>query len=227
MAALLDALDRQFDEDVIRLLSDQVGASEDDTRSGVAVALPLLVGAVAAQVREETPEALDAALTANHDGTLFNHLTEVLERSARGSSLMDAEPWLMERLDLDRPALDGDGILEHLVGDRRERVALAISRVSNLQAEQVDELLPVLAPIVMSALGHVKRTNELDAKGLRHLLSEEHHTLQSAIATDGEAPPLLGFLDVSAQEVLGTTTRIGEALRDTELVDRLLTHTPT
>lgn len=229
MATLLDALNRRFDEEIIRLLSAQIGASEEDTRGGVAVALPLLISALTAEARDHVPEALDAALAKDHDGTVFDHLDAILERSARGTSLMDAEPWLMERMDFDHAAVDGDGILGHVLGARRERIALGISRVTALQAETVNELLAVLAPIVMSAVGKVKQDRGLDAEGLRALLSAEHHRLQGALAdqVEGETPPLLKFMDVSDEEVIRATTEIGAALRETPLVKQLLTHTPT
>lgn len=224
MAILLDVLGQRFDTKILHLVSDHIGAPEDATRGGVVAALPLLVGAVAVQGRAQNAEALDAVLASNHDGTLFEHLETVLDRTEQGASLADVEPWVIERLELDPAALNGDGILDHLVGDRRERVALAISRGSTLRPEQVNHLLAVLAPIVMSALGHVKRAHELGAGGLRDLLREAQHALQSALDTDAEAPALLDFLEVDPRETLSVTTRTAAALRNAARTNELFTN---
>lgn len=227
MAALLEALSRPFNKEVLGLVSDHIGVAEAATRSGIVAALPVLVGAVAAQGRDEAPEALDAALAARHDGTVHEHLTTVLERVESGAGLADVEPWVIERLELDPAALEGDGILDHLVGDRRERIALAISRGTDLRAEQANDLLAVLAPIVMSALGHVKNANQLDVEGLQHLLREERRALQSMLDADEEAPSLFDVLDADPKETLRVTTRIAEALRHSAFADELVARMPT
>lgn len=70
-------------------------------------------------------------------------------------------------------ALDGAGILEHILGGRRQTVQRGIGEASGLDTSQIAKLLPLLAPIVMGALGKLKRQEDLDAGGLASRLEND------------------------------------------------------
>ncbi|MEL7160747.1 MAG: DUF937 domain-containing protein [Bacteroidota bacterium] len=65
-----------------------------------------------------------------------------------------------------RRQMNGGGILDHVLGDRKEEAAREVSQSSGLSMEKVLPLMATLAPILMGMLGKTKRQNNLDAGGL-------------------------------------------------------------
>lgn len=67
-------------------------------------------------------------------------------------------------------AQNGTGILEHILGDRQEAAANAVSQQSGLSAGSIMKLLPILAPIVMQVLGKMRAQNNIGAAELPQVL---------------------------------------------------------
>ena len=63
-----------------------------------------------------------------------------------------------------------------------------LSRATGLDTGKTAQLLMMLAPLVMGALGKAKRERKLDAGGLSTLLSGEHEQLKE------QAPGVMGAL---------------------------------
>lgn len=171
MSSLIDMVMGQLGESGVSALSQNLGADSAVTGKAVTAALPLLLGALAKNAG--TPEgasALGNALDRDHDGSVLDGL---------GAFLGQAQP----------PA-DGDGILRHVLGDRRAGAENGLSKLSGLDAKQASSMLAMLAPIVMGALGRAKRQGGLDAGGLADLLAGEKSKAESA-GLGG----LAGFLD--------------------------------
>lgn len=80
-------------------------------------------------------------------------------------------------------ATNGAGILGHILGDRQDAAAQAVSQRSGLDMGSVLKLLPILAPILMQVLGKVKNTNGLGAGDLAGVLggAAQQHSQQSGI----------------------------------------------
>lgn len=76
-------------------------------------------------------------------------------------------------------SLDGAGILGHMFGAAQPQVANQVSKSSGLDMGIVMKLLPVLAPIVMNALGSMKAKNNLDAGGLGQMLQQETQSVNA------------------------------------------------
>jgi len=86
----------------------------------------------------------------------------------------------------------GGKILGHILGNRRGAVEQGIGRSTGMNPGQVAQLLMMLAPIVMAALGRMKRQQNVDAGGLGGMLQREQQEMQRrAPATAG----LGGILD--------------------------------
>jgi hypothetical protein len=161
-------LNQQVGGDTIRQMSQVLGADEGATSNAVQAALPLLIGALARN--SSNPEGADAlanALSNDHDGSILDNLAGFLGNASAGS---------------------GDGILRHVLGDRRSAVESGISQTSGLDASSVSQLLTMLAPIVMGALGRTQRQQGLDAGNVAALLGNEHQQIQES------ASPVLGML---------------------------------
>lgn len=148
-------------------LSRQLGADQDQTRTAMAAAVPLLMGALTRNASEPDGAAsLLSALSRDHDGSILDNL---------GGAL--AAP--------DTAA--GDGILGHVLGSRRTAVEAGVSQSSGMEPKAVSRMLTMLAPVIMGAVGRTQRQQNLDAGGLAAMLGSER---DQALA----AAPDLGML---------------------------------
>jgi hypothetical protein len=155
-------LEQLTNQQSVGRLSRQVGADPTTTQNAVGAALPVLLSALAKNTAQTSgAEALERAL-GKHDGGVMDNLGGFLDSP-----------------DVD----DGNGILGHLLGGRRNAVETGVSKASGLDLSMVTKLLPILAPIVMGALGRQKRQQNLDAGALASMLgSERQHMEQSSPA---------------------------------------------
>jgi hypothetical protein len=67
-------------------------------------------------------------------------------------------------------AMNGLGILGHILGDRQESAAAQVSQSSGLSMGQVMKLMPILAPILMGVLGRAKSQGNLGLGDLAGIL---------------------------------------------------------
>lgn len=161
MASLLDGLLQQLGGDTMRQMSQQLGTDDATTQKAVGAALPALVGALARNAQSPDGAAsLAGALDRDHDGSVLNDLPALLGAGGGGA---------------------GASILGHVLGGKQSAVAGGIGAATGLDAAKSGQLLSMLAPIVMGALGQAKRTNGLDAGGLASMLGAE----RSAISGQG------------------------------------------
>jgi len=159
MGSLLDLLQQQIGDGEIRRMSRTLDADEDQVRKATAGALPLLVSALARNA-EDPGEArsLAGALERDHDGSLLDQVSSFLGQGDAG---------------------DGFGILGHVLGGRQQAAERGVAQASGLDMAKVGRLLALLAPIVMAALGKMKRERSMGAGDLAGLLGRERETLAS------------------------------------------------
>ncbi|MEJ2239993.1 MAG: DUF937 domain-containing protein [Gemmatimonadales bacterium] len=171
MSSLIEMLTQQLgSQQNVGQLSRQLGTDHRATENALGAALPVLLTALARNSAETSgAESLDRALS-KHDGSVLDNLGGFLEAP-----------------DVD----DGDGILRHVLGDRRESVESGVSRASGLDMSMVAKLLPMLAPIVMGALGKQKRENGLNSAGLSELLGSERQRMEQSSPAAGMLGKLL------------------------------------
>ena len=223
MPALLDLISQYIDSETVRRISNQIGADESSTQKALHAALPMLVGGLSRQAGPKGgAQALAKALARDHDGSLLDNLWGMLDRSRGGGNLQDAASAAPGGLSADRRTTDGEGILKHLLGDKRTAVEMGISRASGLDIRKVSQLLPLLAPIVMSVLGRVMRQRELDAGGLETLLDEERAEIEKD-APEMAQGGLLGFLDAdNDNQIADDVARLGASLSRSDLLGSVL-----
>ncbi|MFZ1838302.1 MAG: DUF937 domain-containing protein, partial [Dokdonella sp.] len=85
----------------------------------------------------------------------------------------------------------GGAILGHIFGARRDQAARGLGQTSGLGGAGAAQLLAMLAPIVMAALGNMTKKQGLDANALSGMLGQENHRLQQS----GVGGLLSGVLD--------------------------------
>ena len=163
-----DLLNGQLNSGAISQMSQAIGADQQSTASAVEAALPMIVGAMARNA--STPEgasSLSAALDRDHDGSVLDDVIGFLGGATEGGG-------------------DGGGILGHVFGDRRPAVESGVSQASGLDMAQVSQLLMMLAPLVMGALGRTQRQEGLDSEGLAGLLGQQSRSMSNS--------PMMGVL---------------------------------
>lgn len=161
-------LNQQLGGDAVSHLSRRLGADEATTRKAVAGALPMLVAALANNSSDSAGAgSLLGALDRDHDGSILDDVVGFLgQGDARG----------------------GEGILGHVLGGRQQTAAQGVSRMSGLDAGSAGQLLAMLAPLVMGALGRAQRQKQLDPTGLSEMLQGERRRVERA------APEGMGML---------------------------------
>ncbi|MEM7651667.1 MAG: DUF937 domain-containing protein [Pseudomonadota bacterium] len=157
--ALMDLIVSQLGQQGIGHLGQQLGVGEGDVQKALPGALAMLTGGLETNARREGgAESLLSALDRDHDGSILDDIGGLLGGGQAQSQ--------------------GDGILKHVLGDRRETAANALSQTSGLGTGQAGDLLKMLAPVVMGALGRQKREQGLGATDLASMLGGERQQME-------------------------------------------------
>jgi hypothetical protein len=149
-------------------ISSQIGADDSTTKNAIGAALPMLVTAMARNAStSDGASALHKAVEKDHDGGLLDNLSGFLSNPA---------------------VAGGAGILKHVLGGKQKPVESGIAKGTGLSSGQTGQLLAILAPIVMAALGKQQRSSGLDAGGLAGMLAGQR------AAAEKQSGGLLGGL---------------------------------
>jgi hypothetical protein len=165
--SLLDMLQQRLGGDAVNQISKQLGTDPATTQTAIAAALPMIVGALARNAQDPGKAGALANALGRHDGSVLDDVAGYLGRGNTG---------------------DGDGILGHVLGGRKETVQTGLGQAAGLDAAKAGTLLAMLAPLVMGALGKAQREKGLDTGGLAGMLGSEQQR-----ATDA-APGVMGML---------------------------------
>lgn len=194
MSSILQDLMGQLGGSQLDGLSKQLGADRKQAQAGVAMALPMLLGALSRNAQGgQGAQALASALDRDHDGSILNDVAGFLGRG-------DTSP--------------GAGILKHAFGGRQTRMQNGLSQSTGMSADATGKLLMLLAPMVLGALGKAKRQGGLDAAGLASMLGGEQRAAATAggpqmgainllLDTDGDGDVDLNDLMKSGGGILG------------------------
>jgi len=152
-----DILDGQLDDQTIDHLSDQIGTEQKETtRTAAQGAIATLLSGLSRNAQK--PGGINALLAA-------------IDRDHDGNILEDIPAFLFGRQRTQNPkTTDGEGILDHILGGRKEEVKENMSRKTGLNLGQISRLLVTIAPLLMGALGRMRNRNNLDAGGFQDLL---------------------------------------------------------
>jgi len=152
MSSLLESLSGQLlGGDTISQLSRAIGADDGATARALSGALPMLLGKMASNSSSsEGARSLASALDRDHDGGVLDDLAGFLGGGAASSA--------------------GAGILGHVFGGRQAAVESSISKSSGLNSGQTNQLLALVAPLIMGFLGRQKKQQGFDAGQLASML---------------------------------------------------------
>ena len=154
MSGLLDLLNGPMGQQLVSGLAGQTGQSKDKTANLLAMAAPLILGAMQRNVKEpEGAQGLMNALSGKHDGSILDNLSGLF-----GGGVDD------------EVVQDGAGILGHVFGNSQPKVESALSQKSGMDAGTVGNILKIAAPVLMGILGRQSRQDNVQANGLQSML---------------------------------------------------------
>jgi hypothetical protein len=180
MDSLLQVLLGQLSGDSLGAITDQLGVDEDTAQKAIGLALPLLIGSLNRNSSSsEGAQALTKAITRDHDGSILSDLA---------SNLLN--PAIQE---------DGMAILGHVLGNKRTSAGTSIGKATGLDSQQVMQLMSMLAPVVLGALGKAQRENKLDAQGVASLLTQEREQADSTLPGIAQLLDMDGDGDVTEE----------------------------
>lgn len=162
MSSIFDMIVQDIGTSGAGVIADKLGISESVAQTAIAAGLPMILGALGRNSADQAgAEALDRALARDHDGSILNDLLGALG----GSGQVDA----------------GSAILNHVLGNKQTVASRALGQSAGIDASSANELLAMLAPIVLGELGKTKQQQGLNASDLSQLLQGERKTADSQL----------------------------------------------
>lgn len=151
MASILDFLDTDTGKQFIHRSSKEVDESPNKVKSVLAMALPMLMGAIKKNSSSaEGSEKLETELNKEkHNGSILD--------SVKGG-------------DLSGLISEGSGIVGHVLGGKQAKVAEAVSSASGMDSVKVAKLIKLAAPVIMGILGKQKRMDNVGKGGISELV---------------------------------------------------------
>lgn len=200
MSGILDLLNSDLGKSIISGVSGSTGTDETRTSSVLTMALPVLMKAM--ERNASTPQGAEglmgALMNGKHDGSIIENLGGLFNGG------VDTEV-----------KNDGDKILNHVLGTKKQGVEKIIGEKSGLSADAVGNILKVAAPILMGVLGKQARQNNVSTPNdlgsmLGGLLGgnsaqEEQSFLEKILDADGDG----SVVDDVAGMVLGSAKNKG------------------
>ena len=157
--SVLEDLMRSMDPATAERVGQQLGVDSATASDAISKALPMLLAGLSRNAKSGGLSDLASALDRDHDGSILDDVSGYLDRG---------------------PGNDGGGILDHVFGGSRSQVESALGGASNLDGSSAANLLQMLAPLVMGALGRQMRGRGLDEAGLGAALGQEEKALRGA-----------------------------------------------
>ena len=167
--SLLDVVQQHLGPNEIQQISQHLGTDPASTSNAIQAALPMIVGAMGQTAQQ--PSGASGILAA-----LEQHGT------GGGGGLLGALG-SMSGMFSGASSSHNSGLLGSLLGSHASTVQSGIQQASGLDAGKIEQLLAILAPIVMTALAHHQSTAPASNSGLGGLLQ------QAAAAAQGSSSP--------------------------------------
>ena len=193
MSGILDLLNSDLGKQIISGVAGSTGNNSNKTSSVLTMALPVLMKAM--QRNAATPqgaEGLMGAISGKHSGGILDNLGDLFGGGVDESVTND-----------------GDKILGHVLGAKRQGVESVIGQKAGMDASSVAQILKVAAPILMGVLGkQASQSNVSSSNGIGDLLGgllggnsapQEQNFLEQILDADGDG----SVIDDVAGMVLG------------------------
>jgi hypothetical protein len=166
--SIFEMLLSQVQPSQLEQIGRQVGVDQDQVASVLEGALPgMLAGLSKNASSSEGAEALWGALERDHSGGVLDDVSGFLGNSGGMA--------------------DGAKILGHIFGGKQGGVERSVSQASGVDASSVAQIMAMVAPLIMGALGKAKNQMNLDPSALSQMLGQERQAAQQS------APDVMDF----------------------------------
>jgi hypothetical protein len=148
MSGIFDLLQGSMGEIIAQGIGSQLGTDSSKAQSAMSLAIPMLMGALKKNASDpDKASGLFEALMNKHDGSILEQASDIF-----GGGFVN-----------DDVVQDGEKILGHVFGEKKETVAVALSRKAGLDAGSAMEILKMAAPVVMGMLGKQARQSNVSS----------------------------------------------------------------
>jgi len=142
MSGIMDLLQGPMGQMIINGVGSQLGQDSQKTQSALSSAIPMLMGALKKQAANpDAASGLMNALQSKHDGSILDNITDIFGGGNVNEDVVQ----------------DGDKILGHVLGEKKEVVAAALSKQNGIDMSSAMNILKMAAPVVMGMLGKQTR----------------------------------------------------------------------
>lgn len=174
MNAISQMITQQLSGAASQQIAARLGISESTANMAVGVAVPLILTALARNASQpQGAQDLHQAIADDHDGGILDNLMGYLGNPQQGN---------------------GAGILSHVLGDQRGDVENNLAQATGLDQSSAGNLMEIVAPMVMGAVGRTQQQNGFDSTGLANYLGEQQ---QQQAAAPGMMGMLSSMLDTN------------------------------
>jgi hypothetical protein len=164
----MEILMQQISGNAISKIAKQFGLDSATASRAVGMAMPILISALTRNSSTQSgASSLHQALLKDHDGSIFDNLGGLISNVAGGS---------------------GAGILKHILGAQQATVTSRVSQSAGVDPDTMGQIMQMVAPMVMGALGKTTQEQGLDVSGLSAFLSTQEEETKAA------EPDLFGSL---------------------------------
>jgi hypothetical protein len=153
MNAISQMITQQLSGAAANQIATRLGISPSTANMAVQVAVPLILAALARNASQpQGAEELHQAVTTDHDGSILDNLMGYLGNPQ---------------------SANGAGILGHVLGPQRPAVESNLASATGLDPSAAGNLMEIVAPLVMGAVGREQQQNGLDSNGLAQYLGQQ------------------------------------------------------
>lgn len=159
MSVLLDMIGQQLNGSNLQTISKQLGLDASTTQEAIAHSLPSLLSGMSQHASSSPQAAQD----------LHNAISQVANNANQTTNPSQAQPV---------QATLPSGLMQKITSNQATIDQIAAN--SGLPASQIQQLLPMLAPMVMGAMGQAKQQQGLNPSSLTQMLKDtESHIAQN------------------------------------------------
>jgi hypothetical protein len=162
--SLVDILSSQLGTEGVEMMGQKLGLDPATTQQAVAAAIPMLTGALAHNAAQPGGAAdLHEALNA-HDGSILDNIGSYMSSNVGNIGAGGI----------------GGAILGHILGQHQDNATAGLANATGIDSGQAGQLLAMLAPLVMGALGRMKQQGGIDPGNIASVLQSEHEQAAAA-----------------------------------------------
>jgi hypothetical protein len=170
MSSLISDLASQLSSNTVSKIAEQLGVDSDVAQKAVGAALPALISGLS-MAAEDPKKGAQLANVVNeheaHEGSLLDHLMDIFNRVAHGSTGSEQKPDLTQ-------------VLPEILGDHTKRVERSVSHTSGLSMDMVQRLMKYLAPVLVGVIAKQMSGKHVDAESVNKHLGQEQAQIEQS-----------------------------------------------